>query len=252
MVYLGLESPFAIAHRGGGAENLENSETAFRHALALGYSVLETDVHASSDGVLAVCHDPHLTRTAESGFEIAQTDWQTLSQVRLRNGDRLLRIEELLEIVDSETRLNIDPKSDASVAPLISLLEKKPELQERVCLGSFETSRLKALRKALPRVATSLGGTEIRALVIAARSRIRWPRRSVAIAAQVPEIARGVRIVTQQFVDYSHDIGLDVHVWTVNAEQDMHRFYDMGVDALITDRPTTLREVLEARGQWRT
>lgn len=252
MGYLGLQSPFAVAHRGGGAENLENSPTAFQHALSLGYQVLETDVHASSDGVLVVCHDPHLTRTAESGFEIAQTDWAVLSQVQLRNGDKVMRLEELVEMLGPETRLNIDPKSDASVGPLVKLLESYPWLQERVCLGSFETARLKSLRKALPRVATSLGSSEIRALVISARSRIKWPRRSTAIAAQVPEVARDVRIVTPQFVDYSHDIGLDVHVWTVNAEQDMHRLYDMGVDALITDRPTTLRDVLEARGQWRT
>jgi glycerophosphoryl diester phosphodiesterase len=44
---------------------------------------------------------------------------------------------------------------------------------------------------------------------------------------------------------------MDVHVWTINAVEDMHRLYDMGVDAVMTDRPTVLREVLEARGQWR-
>ena len=252
MGYLGLKSPFAVAHRGGGAENVENSPTAFQHALHLGYQVLETDVHSSADGVLVVCHDPVLTRTSEAGHEIAKTDWATLSQVRLNNGDKLMRLEDLADMLGAETRLNIDPKSDASVGPLIRFLELRPEIQERVCLGSFETARLKLLRQALPRVVTSMGRSEIRTLVLSARSRIKWPRRSAAIAAQVPEVARDVRIVTQQFVDYSHDIGLDVHVWTVNSEQDMHRLYDMGVDALITDRPTTLREVLEARVQWRT
>lgn len=251
MAYLGLPTPLAVAHRGGGAENLENSETAFRHAVALGYSVIETDVHATSDGVLAISHDPQLTRTAAVGHEIAHTDWATLAGLKLRNGDRILRLEELVEITGDSVCLNIDPKSDAAVAPLVDFLKRRPDLMQRVCVGSFETKRLKAIRAALPELATSLGGTEIRSLVVASRSRIKWPRRTQAVAAQVPEMARGVRIITQQFVDYAHDIGLDVHVWTVNAEQDMHRLYDLGVDGLITDRPTTLREVLEARGQWR-
>ncbi len=251
MRYLGLSTPLAVAHRGGGAENLENSESAFRHAVGLGYRVIETDVHATADGVLAISHDPQLSRTAASGAEIAQTDWATLSTIRLRNGDRILRLEELAEIVGDAVCLNIDPKSDAAVRPLIEFLQTRPDLASRVCIGSFETKRLKAVRTAMPEVATSLGGTEIRALVVASRSRIKWPRRIPAVAAQVPEMARGVRIITQQFVDYAHDIGLDVHVWTVNAEQDMHRLFDLGVDGLITDRPTTLREVLEARGQWR-
>jgi glycerophosphoryl diester phosphodiesterase len=251
MSYLGLQSPVAIAHRGGGQENLENSRSAFEHAVRLGFPVIETDVHASADGVLVVVHDPQLTRTTDYQYEVSQHPWSTLSQVRLRNGDSLLRLEELLEIGGDQVRINLDPKSDATVGPLVDFLRDRPQLQERVCLGSFETSRLKRLRVELPQVATSLGGTEIRSLVIASRTRIKWPRRSPAVAAQVPESASGIRIVSRQFVDYVHDMGMDVHVWTINAVEDMHRLYDMGVDGVMTDRPSVLREVLEARGQWR-
>lgn len=251
MPYLGLTGPLAIAHRGGGEENLENSRSAFEHALGLGFPVIETDVHASSDGVLVVVHDPQLTRTTDFNYEVGSTEWSTLSKVRLRNGDPLMRLEEFLELVGDSVRINLDPKADASVGPLIDILKANRDLQERVCLGSFETGRLRRLRTELPGVATSLGGTEIRSLVLASRSRLKLPRRSVAIAAQVPERASRVRIVNQQFVDYVHDIGMDVHVWTVNEREDMHRLLDMGVDGLMTDRPTMLREVLEARGQWR-
>jgi glycerophosphoryl diester phosphodiesterase len=42
-----------------------------------------------------------------------------------------------------------------------------------------------------------------------------------------------------------------VHVWTVNDAAAMVRLLDMGIDGLITDRPTLARELLRARGQWR-
>jgi glycerophosphoryl diester phosphodiesterase len=47
-----------------------------------------------------------------------------------------------------------------------------------------------------------------------------------------------------------HRRGYQAHVWTVNDPDEMHRFYDLGVDAVITDRPDLLRDVLRERGHW--
>lgn len=247
--YLGLTGRFGIAHRGGSHEHLENSLTAFRHAAELGLPVIETDVHATADGVLAVIHDRDLKIAASSRRRIAELNWAELSTMRMRNGDRVLRLEELLEEF-ADLRFNIDPKSTAAVAPLVRLLEQAPAWQARVCLGSFETAKLRYLRQALPAVATSLGSTEIRQLVIAVRTgrRFAWPER--VVATQVPQTAFGVRIVTPAFVDFVRSAYRQVHVWTVDDAVEMERLYALGVNAVMTDRPSVLKAVLQARGDW--
>lgn len=66
-------------------------------------------------------------------------------------------------------------------------------------------------------------------------------------ALQVPRRASGVRLVTRGFVGDAHADGLAVHVWTVNETAAMERLLDLGVDGVVTDRPSVLEEVLAAR-----
>ena len=52
------------------------------------------------------------------------------------------------------------------------------------------------------------------------------------------------------FVAACHRAGVVVHVWTVDERDEMERVLDLGVDGIMTDRPTLLKEVLVARAQW--
>jgi glycerophosphoryl diester phosphodiesterase len=74
-------------------------------------------------------------------------------------------------------------------------------------------------------------------------------RRS-AVAAQVPEIQSGIQVVDHRFLRAAHARGLQVHVWTVNDPESMHRLLDLGVDGIMTDHIDTLRKVMEDRGVW--
>lgn len=67
---------------------------------------------------------------------------------------------------------------------------------------------------------------------------------------QVPVTAGGVTLVDRRFIERAHSQRLDVHVWTIDDADEMHRLLDLGVDGIMTDRPAVLREVLEERGQW--
>ena len=57
-------------------------------------------------------------------------------------------------------------------------------------------------------------------------------------------------MVTPRFVRRAHRHGIAVHVWTIDDAAEMNRLLDLGVDGLMTDRPSVLRDVLVARGQW--
>ena len=61
---------------------------------------------------------------------------------------------------------------------------------------------------------------------------------------QVPIELNGVTVVTPEFVERAHANGLAVHVWTINDRADMEWLIEIGVDGIMTDRPTLLEEVL--------
>jgi len=67
---------------------------------------------------------------------------------------------------------------------------------------------------------------------------------------QVPVAWRGIAVVTPRMVRAAHARGIQVQVWTVDDPTEMERLLDMGVDAIMTDRPGVLRTVLQSRGQW--
>ena len=65
-----------------------------------------------------------------------------------------------------------------------------------------------------------------------------------------PYFAGPNRVGDASLLGTAHANGREVHVWTINAREQMRRLLDLGVDGLLSDRPDLLREVLQERGQW--
>jgi glycerophosphoryl diester phosphodiesterase len=66
-------------------------------------------------------------------------------------------------------------------------------------------------------------------------------------AIQVPERWKGVHVVSPRLIRCAHDAGIEVHVWTVNDPDDMHRLFDLGVDGIVTDRSDLAMDVIRSR-----
>jgi glycerophosphoryl diester phosphodiesterase len=249
--FLDGRRPRAFAHRGwhtGDLAGCENSLAAFVRAVSEGYRYLETDVHTTADGVLIAFHDHLLDRVTDAAGPVAATRWSDVRRARIGGREPIPTMAELLEACPT-ARFNIDPKTDTAVAPLIDLL-RQADAVDRVCVGSFSDRRIAAIRGALgPRLAISLGPRSVGRLVTAAMTGRRLAR-ATAVAAQVPVRFGRIPIVTRGLLRTAHAAGMEVHVWTIDDPAQMRRLLDLGVDAIMTDRPDLLRDVLVARGAW--
>ncbi|MEE1830572.1 glycerophosphodiester phosphodiesterase [Streptomyces sp. SP17KL33] len=246
--YLDHPGPIAFAHRGGAADGLENTTAQFRRAVDSGYRYIETDVHATLDGKLVAFHDSTLDRMTDGAGRIADLPWKEIRRARVAGAEPVPLFQDLLEEFP-DVRWNIDVKAEPALHPLLNLIART-ESWDRVCVGSFSESRVaRAQRLAGPRLATSYGTSGVLGLRLRSWGVPATVRRS-AVAAQVPESHAGVPVVDHRFVRAAHARGLQVHVWTVNEPQRMHRLLDLGVDGIMTDHIDTLRKVLEDRGAW--
>jgi glycerophosphoryl diester phosphodiesterase len=250
--FLDHPGPIPFAHRGGAGDLPENTLVAFEAAIRLGYRYVETDVHATADGVLLAFHDDRLDRVTDRSGIVARLSYAEVAGALVDGREPIPRLEELLAAFP-EVRVNIDPKHDAAVDPLVEVIRRTDAL-DRVCVGSFSGRRIARVRGALgPRLCTSLGPRGVLSL---RGSSWRGPglerlvRSEGAACVQVPVRQGRLPIVDERLVRTAHRLGLPVHVWTVDDPSEMARLLDLGVDGLMTDRPAVLRDVLVARGAW--
>jgi len=281
--FLDHPGPLAFAHRGGAAHAPENSWRAFEHAVGLGYEYLETDAQATADGVLIAFHDRTLGRTTGQPGRVSRLTLKDIARARVGGTEPIPVLEDLLAAWP-DVRFNIDVKDAPAVAPLARVL-RRTNAWDRVCVVSFSASRLRAARRALDRpvcmAASPLGTAMVRFGGPPAPRDSRGPHRyhltrrppavgPRAAAARRPRTAVGRRgplaerlagadvrcvqvpapVATPGFIGRAHQLGLQVHVWTVNDRPTMEGLLNLGADGIMTDETVTLREVLVGRGQW--
>jgi glycerophosphoryl diester phosphodiesterase len=274
----------SYAHQGGAWEGPSSTLFTIRRALELGATGIELDVHATADGHLVVGHDRTVDRTTDGHGAIADL---TLSELRvldnaywfapgadvspgLDDGAYLYRgrapddrdfgiatLDEVLDLLDGypQVALNLDIKATApAVAPyeqaLAAALAEHGHL-DRVIVASFLDVASEAFSRFAPDIATSAG-----TLAVADFWRCLTRGGDMAalphVALQVPAVYGEQVLVDDRFVEAAHGRGLAVHVWTINDEKEMARLLDLGVDGIISDRPTTLVGLLWDRdAAWR-
>ncbi len=220
---------------------------AFEGAVALGYELVETDAHVTSDGVCLAFHDERLDRVTEHEGAIADLPYRVVREARVDGREPIPLLEDLLGSFPG-LRVNIDPKHDGAVDALVAVIERTGAV-DRVCIGSFSDARIARAQRALgPRLCTSLGPK--------ATARLRGGSYGLpagtfqGACAQVPHRFKGVTVTDRRFVERAHRAGLQVHVWTIDDPDEMDLLLDLGVDGIMTDRPAVLRDVLRARGAW--
>jgi glycerophosphoryl diester phosphodiesterase len=259
------------AHRGGAALWAENSLLAFRNALALDSDLLELDVHPTSDGALAVIHDPTLDRTTDATGPVASRTAAELGRARLRGPDGALTDErvpmlgEVLALVAPlRTGLLVEVKGPvagvgvryerrggravAVPGPRYTGLEERliaslsgAGLLSRSTIMAFNPDVVTAIHALVPDQRTALLVSAHHVGQAGAR-----PEDAVAWAVAVGATDAGLQhtLVDAAVVTAARAAGLLLGVWTVNQERAMRRLVELGVDVLTSDRPDVAKRVL--------
>ena len=238
--FLDHPTPIAFAHRGGAGHFPENTWRAFEHAVSLGYAYLETDAHATCDGVLVAFHDKTLDRVTDRTGAIASLPASEVTAARIAGTEPIPLLEDLLGAWP-DVRFNIDVKDGPAAGPLAELIRRTASW-DRVCITSFSAFRLRDTRRLLGRpVCTStspVGAAALRSGLPGGLLAQRFASRYVR-CAQLP-----IRMADAPMIRRAHEAGLQVHIWTVNDRDVMHALLDRGVDGIMTDETELLRDVL--------
>jgi glycerophosphoryl diester phosphodiesterase len=244
--YLDHPRPLAFAHRGGAAHFAENSWRAFEHAVKLGYAYLETDAHATSDGILVAFHDKTLDRVTDRAGAIARLPVREVAAARIGGTEPIPLLEDVLGAWP-DVRFNIDVKDGLAARPLAELI-RRAAAWDRVCITSFSPARLRATRRWLDQP-VCMATSPVGAAGLCSGLPARWLAPSFASrsvrCAQLP-----IGMAVAPLIGRAHAAGLQVHVWTVNKRELMTSLLDRGVDGIMTDKTELLRDVLIDRGEW--
>lgn len=234
--YLSPQGPRVFAHRGLAIGVPENTIAAFQAAVDAGADYIETDVHATVDGIAVLVHDPEI-RVGTASHVVRDVTFDQLCILDLGDGHRAPTLAEALAAFP-HIRFNIDVKDERAARPA-ALAIRDAGAMDRVLVTSFdEARRLKALEILAGVTSSASSRLFARALVGAKMGIPALVRRSLTDVAvvQIPERYKNVQLVTPRTLRTLHRAGVEVHVWTVNAPADMRRLLDLGVDGIITDR----------------
>lgn len=235
-----LSQPVIFAHRGDSARAPENTLAAFELALGQHADAIELDVKLTADGQVVVIHDPTVDRTTSGHGRV-----RDLSLAQLRSldagssfseryrGEKIPTLEEVFESLGKRIFINVEltnyntPRDQ--LVETVCMLVKKFGLQQSVMFSSFFASNLSKARAYLPGVP--------RGLLAFSGFLGAWARSFGFAFGRYQALHSNLKDVTPEQVQRVHRLQRRIHVWTVNAAEDMRRLFHWGVDAIFTDDP---------------
>jgi glycerophosphoryl diester phosphodiesterase len=221
-----------IAHRGASGYEYENSRAAFRRAVMLDADGVELDVHATRDGAIVVHHDPELPGVGP----IALLSSAEARQVRIRNGETLPLLQEVLDLVgDHDVWVEVKSLPNAHDQAFLAVLDAGPA-PHRYAVHSFDHRIVRRLGEERPALARGI-------LLSAYLDDPVGALRAVGATTLWQEW----QLVDEELVETVHSAGCRIIAWTVNEVGDLEHLVRLGVDGLCGNYPDRIRVALAAR-----
>ena len=224
--------PLVIAHRGDSSRALENSLEALRLALSLSVDMVEIDIRKSMDSELYVMHDRHTGRTSDKNVDIEQSRSDEVSRVKLKNGEPIPTLKDVLSLFTGNVGLNLEIKSEGA-GRLAAEHLRDSGYRGPVLISSFLENEILAVRAVAPFISTS-----------GIFDAFTMQNLTAYCAKRYSLISLRKKTVSRELIIACHNHGIRVYVWTVDDEADMKKFITWGVDGIYTNKPSLLKEML--------
>ena len=232
--------PKVISHRGywTAPNSAQNSLASFTKADSVGVFGSEIDVWLTADDKLIVNHDRVYKGT---DINMEKSTLKEITSIVLPNGENIPTLDAYLRLVAAkpDTRLILEMKSlsdlkreDLAAEKIVKAL-RKYNLLDRTDIIAFSINACLAFKKLLPdgRIFYLNGDLSPRSIKGLGLTGIDY---SMRVLRKHPE-----------WVEQAKKLGLEVNVWTVDKEEDMRYFIDLGVDYITTDYPERLQALLK-------
>lgn len=256
--FLSQKKPLLFAHRGWSAAFPENTIPAFEAAIKIGIDVIETDVQLTADNHVVISHDPTVDRLTDAHGDLAKMKLAEIKKLdagyRFENPSNsfpfrseniiIPTLVECLELFPT-TKFNIDLKSEnPGLAHEVWRLIEKYSAHQRVLVGSFHHDMVVRFRKlSKGSVATSASKREMMVWGYAQKLGLARLIRQPVDAHQIPT-RFGVHDLTKPgLLAAAHRVGIAIHYWTVDDENEMERLLNLGADGIMSNHPDRLIRV---------
>jgi glycerophosphoryl diester phosphodiesterase len=256
-VSCGSTNPRAIAHRGASGHAPENTLAAFVLAADMGADGIELDVHLTADGEVVVIHNDTVDATTNGRGRVSQ---MTLGELQALDAggwysaryadERIPTLAEVFEAVGQRTLINVEIKVEKDVhlarerrpeqleTELVRLIDDH-KMSKSVLISCFSPAPLVRVRRLSPGL--PLGFLCARS---PGRSHLWLPRLIRTWVVEYDALHPALTMVDSACIAWARRHRLPMHVWTVNAVQDMQRMCVLDIEGIITNYPDRLKKVL--------
>ncbi|XP_076472922.1 lysophospholipase D GDPD1-like [Babylonia areolata] len=279
--------PKHISHRGGAAENLENTMTAFKHAVSLGSQMLELDCHLTKDGQVVVSHDVTLKRTCDAEVAIADTNYDDLPMLKSCLGldfnsyhqvtgeDRKMPLLKEVFAAFPDMPINVDVKvnDDQLIAEVNSLIQAFNR-EHMTAWGNHSAAVVEKLYQANPNIPLIFSLRRVAVLVVLFYTGLLpfVPIKESLLEVIMPSIVLDKRnfkteystiqtilfkimdvlLMRPALIHHLNRRGIQTYMWVLNSEEEFERAFRLGATGVMTDFPTMLKDYLDtSQPGWR-
>nr|CAB3248666.1 glycerophosphodiester phosphodiesterase domain-containing protein 1-like [Phallusia mammillata] len=273
-----------ISHRGGAAERLENTMSAFKNAVESGCQMIELDVHLTKDKVVVVSHDENLKRCCDMDEKISDLNFKELPKLKdtlqavfynnqtCHNFGEKQHIPSLEEVFEQfpETPINVDVKDDDNV--LIAETDKLIKKYKRENLTvwcNFRDVVVDKLQKFNPEVPVAFSMKRVALLYVwfytgllpfipLKESFLEIPHPNCLNRINFALTANQKRLVSigsyfarsRILINHLKARGIPTYFWVLNEEEDFKAAFELGAEGVMTDCPTKLSAWLDENPQY--
>ena len=232
-----LSVPMMIAHRGIKIKSPENTISAYREAVNIGFKAIEIDVISTKDGTVVCSHNHDLERETNGAGWLHQMSAVEIEQIEtgvFSHPENRKNIPTLLDVVRSipdNIRLNIEIKFnkvfDFPTAIALARMIKTKEIPHKILVSSFNPFIVLYVRWMIPHVRTGY--------LVRTPDMIKWTH-----VVHPDCIHPQPDLLTTDVLKMCKRKNLPINVWTVNSLPAIKYCKDSMFQAVITDNPSAI------------